>query len=101
MMVVLVDFFEVESELRAYVFSEALFKISDLAGIFEMSTHAGNHASTLLNSKLLLEEVGVRTVEGFLHLGNTAVIVSLLSVSNCVMNIDRFCFIDSSLLLEA
>lgn len=63
MMVVLVDFFEVESELRAYVLSEALFKISDLAWIFEMPTHAGNHASPFLYSKLLLEEVGVRTVE--------------------------------------
>ena len=99
MMVVLVDFFKVESELRADVLSEALLKISDLAGIFEMSTHAGNYSSPFLHSKLLLEEVRVRTIKGFLHLSNTAIIVSLLSVSNCVMDIDRFCFIDSTLLL--
>lgn len=99
MMIMLIDFFEVETKLRSYLFPEALLKVSDLTWILQMSTHTSDNSSTLLHSKLLLEEVGVSSVEGLLHLSYATVIISLLSISYSVMDIDRFCFIYSSLLL--
>lgn len=63
MMIVLIDFFEVEAELWPYIFSEALLEVSDLAGIFEKTAHASDNSTTFLQPELLLEEVGVCTVE--------------------------------------
>jgi hypothetical protein len=63
MVVVLIDLFEIEAKLRSNLFSEAFFKVTDLAWIFEEATHASDNSSSFFDSKLLLEEVRICSIE--------------------------------------
>lgn len=63
MIIMFIDLFEIETKFGSYIFSEALFKISDLTRIFEMSTHTCDNSSTFLQSEFFLEEMRVGPIE--------------------------------------